>query len=461
MTVESSADRGITWELAAWVSGLRYEDIPEDVRHRTRDIILDTLASALAGHDATEPRQVFEMARRLAGDGESTVIGGGGLAPVGAALVNGYLITAVTVCDIHRPTTAHITPEVLPPALVVAEEEHADGRSLLTAVAAGLEVATRVGLGLDPPAFRARGWHAPGVIGPFGGAAAAGKLLGLDPDAQCDAFGVAASQAAGTYAQLGTPTIKFQQSRGSMSGLMSALAAAEGIGAAKDILAHPDGGLFAAYADGGKPEATVSGLGTEWELLQISLRPWPVAVHLQPVVTGLMHLISTDGVAGADVAKVTVEMSPTAYKMHGEVPWSERFRARLSAPFVTAVVLNDGACWLEQFTAERVTDPAINAFIRERVSVQAKSAVRDGTSIVEVVTRDNRTHRKEVLVPKGDPPNPLTTGEIESKFRSASVGVIDRPAADRISDLMADLDSLSDAATLTDLLRGDAFNEAR
>jgi hypothetical protein len=29
-------------------------------------------------------------------------------------------------------------------------------------------VTKRVGIGLDYPAFRAKGWHGPGVLGPFG-----------------------------------------------------------------------------------------------------------------------------------------------------------------------------------------------------------------------------------------------------------------------------------------------------
>ena len=117
---------------------------------------------------------------------------------------------------------------VVPPALAIAERNGASGRALISAVAAGLETTVRVGLGTKYPAFRARGWHSPGVIGPFGGAAAAGKLLGLDAERQRNAFGLAGSQSAGTFAQWGTPTIKFHQSRGALSGLLAALLAEQG-----------------------------------------------------------------------------------------------------------------------------------------------------------------------------------------------------------------------------------------
>ena len=65
----------------------------------------------------------------------------------------------------------------MPPALAIAERDGLSGRDLLVALAAGCEVTTRVGLGLDYPEFRKRGWHGPGVIGPFGAAAAVGRLL--------------------------------------------------------------------------------------------------------------------------------------------------------------------------------------------------------------------------------------------------------------------------------------------
>ena len=51
------------------------------------------------------------------------MIGGDRLSLAGATLLNGYLVTAVTMCDVHRPTLTHITPEVVPPALAIAERD--------------------------------------------------------------------------------------------------------------------------------------------------------------------------------------------------------------------------------------------------------------------------------------------------------------------------------------------------
>ena len=225
-----------TAELARFVAGLQYETLPERVRERVKDIFLDTLASAIAGRHGEETKQIRALAAALGASHEATVIGGEPLSIAGATLLNGYLITAVTVCDVHRPTLCHTTPVVVPPALALAERNGASGRALISAVAAGFETTVRVGLGTNYPAFRARGWHSPGVIGPFGGAAAAGKLLGLDAERQRNAFGLAGSQSAGTFAQWGTPTIKFHQSRGALSGLLAALLAEQGFPSSSEIL---------------------------------------------------------------------------------------------------------------------------------------------------------------------------------------------------------------------------------
>src|SRR6266852_1326149 len=211
--------------LAEFAASLDYGDIPDETREYCKDVLLDTLACAVAGHQGEETHQLAALSSEIAQSSESTVIGGDRLSLAGATMLNGYLITAVTMCDVHRPTLSHVTPEVVPPALAIAERDALSGRDLLIALAAGFEVMTRIGIGADFAEFRARGWHGPGIFGPFGAAAAVGRLLRFDADAMSRAFGLAGSQAAGTFAAWGTPTVKFHQCRGALSGLMAALLA--------------------------------------------------------------------------------------------------------------------------------------------------------------------------------------------------------------------------------------------
>src|SRR4030081_10601 len=269
-----------TQEPARFAAAQTYDAIPERVREHCKNVLLDTLACAVAGHQGEETGQIGALAAALGQSDESSVIGGGRLSLAGATLLNGYLVTAVTMCDIHRATLTTVTPEVVPPALAIAERDARSGRDLLVALAAGFEVKTRVGVGADYPAMRARGWHGPGVLGPFGAAAAVGSLRGFEPDIMAKAFGLAGSQAAGTFAAWGTPTVKFHQCRGALSGLMAALLAEQDFLATREFLTAKDGGLYNSYSNGGKPELATAGLGQRWELEQIAPRPWPSASPL-------------------------------------------------------------------------------------------------------------------------------------------------------------------------------------
>lgn len=438
--------------LAAFAANLEHDAVPAVVRERVKEIILDAVASALAGHDASEVSRVLSFAKSLSVGRDATVIGGGHLSLAGATMANAYLITAVTVCDIHRPTHCHVTPEVVAPALVMAEHRRTTGRELLVAVAAGLEVTTRVGLGLKPEVFRSRGWHSPGITGPFGGAAAVARLLRLTPEGLENALGIAGSQASGSYAQLRTPTIKLQQAHGALSGLVSAKLAATGFRAAHEILLHRDGGLFRTHSDGGDAEATIDGLGESWELQRISLRAWPVAVHLQPLVTSLLDLVIGQDLHPTDVATVKVDVSNSAYAMHGTTSWEDRFKARLSIPYVTGVVIHDRKCWLDQFSQDRVLDTALGDFVRQRVTVTPSDAVQDGTCRVEIATQDGRVFQDFRLMAKGEPADPLSRAEIVEKFRLSADGRLSAANAERVVTFVTELEDVQDVAELTNCL---------
>ena len=71
---------------------------------------------------ARKPTRWRRWRARSRNPSEASVIGGGRLSLAGATLLNGYLITATTMCDVHRATMTHVTPEVIPPALAIADE---------------------------------------------------------------------------------------------------------------------------------------------------------------------------------------------------------------------------------------------------------------------------------------------------------------------------------------------------
>jgi 2-methylcitrate dehydratase PrpD len=440
-----------TRELAEFFAGLRYESLPSAVCERVTDIVLDTVASALAGRHGDETAQIEALASALGGPKTSTVIAGLPQSLAGATLVNGYQVTAVTVCDIHRPTLCHVTPEVVPPALAVAEQRGLSGRDLLLAVAAGLEAVVRVGAGMRYPSMRARGWHSPGVIGPFGGATAVSSLLRLDAGRFQNALSLAGTQSAGTFAHWGTPTIKFHQSRGAFSGLLAALLAETGFKAGPETFTAEPGGLFSLYSDGGDPAALLAGLGSEWMLNSISLRLWPAASSIQSVITAVLALVEKHDLRPAEVERIDVGLSKTVYDMHGTLPWDNKFRALLSTPYVTGVVLHDRKCWLDQFEPARIADPALDKFIKDRISVAIDESVKGTGAVVTVRRTDGRTLVDRRAHPRGDTADPLSREEIVAKFRESASGLLAAHDSERAIEMLiglAELPRVSDLCTV-------------
>ena len=119
--MKSEGTREPTRILAEFAAALSYDDLPQRSREHCKNLILDALACALAGYQGEETDQIRALASALAQGTESSVIGGAYLSLIGATLLNGYLITAVTMCDVHRATMTHVTPEIVPPALAIAQ----------------------------------------------------------------------------------------------------------------------------------------------------------------------------------------------------------------------------------------------------------------------------------------------------------------------------------------------------
>jgi 2-methylcitrate dehydratase PrpD len=451
---EETMTETTTEQLARFAASLSYDDIPARVREQCKDVLLDTLACALAGHAGEETGQVSRFAASLATSSESTVIGGGHLSLVGATLLNGYLITAVTMCDIHRSTLTHVTPEVVPPALLIAERDNLSGRDLLVALAAGFEVTTRVGIGSDYPAVRARGYHGPGVFGPFGAAAATGRLLGLSPEAMARAFGLAGSQAGGTFAAWGTPTVKFHQCRGALSGLMAALLAEQDFLATREFLTAKDGGLFVTFSNGGHPEKVSDDLGKRWELEQIALRLWPSASSIQGMNTALFDALDERPFKLKDIKRAQIRLAPTVFNLHGKLSkYKAKFDALISAHYTAAVIIEDHALTLHQFSSERYDDPVLRRAAVELIDIEPDESLKDVQSTVEFELLDGTKIAKRCEFPRGSAENPLTRAQIEGKLRTYGNDRLSPQAIDRLVAAVASLENLGSVRELMQMLR--------
>jgi 2-methylcitrate dehydratase PrpD len=346
---------------------------------------------------------------------------------------------------------------VVPAALAIAERDNCAGRELLVALAAGFEVTVRIGNGLDYPAFRTRGWHGPGVIGPFGAAASVARLRGLGAETMARAFGLAGSQAAGTFAAWGTPTVKFHQCRGALSGLLAALLAEQDFAATREFLTAKDGGLYASYSNGGKPELATEGLGLVWQLEQIALRLWPSASLLQGLATALFTLVGNHRIAPENVRKVRVALSQTAFDMHGKSAlYKGKFDALISGHYAAAAILHDRQLTLAQFEPARYDDPNLRLTAAERIEITPHADLVGVETIVEIDLRDGSTLRERCDHPRGSPELPVSWDDVERKFRAYALARLPSGRIDAVVDRVVRLEQLASVRELMDLLRAPA-----
>ena len=443
-----------TEDLARFASETNYDRLPASAREFARHLLLDSVACAFASDLGDEAPAYAAFARVAGGAGDTTVIASPErLSLLGASLLNGYLITTVTVCDTYLPGHVHISPEVIPPALAVAEEGGHGGRALLAAIAIGSEVAVRVAAGIDYSVAGKRGWHFPGIVGPFGAAAAVGNLRRLTQLQMRNAFGLACSQAAGSWASWGTPTVKFHQSRGAASGLLAGLLAEQDFSASAEILAHPDGGIFAAYSDGGKPEAVVNGLGERFEFEQLALRLWPGATPAQSALTAAFDLVADGAPAFDEIQHVRIDVPPNVFDAHARfVQPKGKFEALLSHHFMVAIILRDRTFWLDSLESRHVDDPDLRRFMRERIEMVADPSQIMGRSKVTVTLKDGTSKSVQTDAARGAPGNPATLDDLRAKYARCVEGRLSHADAAELLDLLVRFDQVDDLGRFFQLL---------
>lgn len=447
---------GPTTQLAEFAAGLTYAAIPEPVVDYVKLLLLDALGCALAGHAGQETPAVVAAAQALGDRGDRTVVGDReGWCTAGAALLNGYLVSALTLNDVYTGAHTHLTPPALGACLPMAESADVDGETFLVAMAAGLEVGARVAVGIDYPSVRDRGWHSTGIVGPFAAAAAAGVVVGLDSVGHRRAFGLAGSQSGGSLAARGTPTVKFHQASGALAGVIAVLLARGEFESSREILADDRTGLLRLFAGGGNAQGMVTGLGAEWELLNTSIRLRPGGTAHQPAL-GVIVDLQADGadLSSSTVDRVEIALSPPMFGNYRDVVQpSGTFQALMSFNFLVASLLHHGELWLDHVGPASYENEEIRRFARERVVLAPDAALRGYQTRVRIMCRDGTVLSREVAAAPGDPTRRASHDEVVRKFHRCASDRLDRMAADRVVETVVGFEGFGDMASLTDCLR--------
>lgn len=278
--------------LAKYVTELKYEDLSNEVVEKAKMHLLDTMGNMLGAFCMPWSKMVIDIVRKTGGVPQSKVFGVEEMYPIMmAALANGTIAHGIDADDSGaRPSWAHPGSCIIPAAYAAAEAERATGKELITAIVSGYELNCRIDSAVYP-GLRNRGFHATGVVGTFGAAAAAGKLIGLGEDQMVNALGLAGIQAAGLEEWLtsGDMSKRLHAGKAAMNGVLAALLASEGYTGPVTVF-EGKYGLLSTHADGYDLNRLTERLGEEYKILGCKFKPYACCHELCPPIMMALDL---------------------------------------------------------------------------------------------------------------------------------------------------------------------------
>lgn len=449
-----------TRDLAAFAAGLTFNSIPPQVVQHAKLCLLDGIGVCLHGASLPWTRIVQDMVIAEGGNGTASIWGRARRTSWSqAVLANGTAGHAFEMDDIHKDSVLHPNSITVPVALGCAETRHGlPGADLLTAVIAGYEVGTRVGNAATTQLFL-NGFHPQGTTGTFAAAATAGKLLNLSPAELQHALGTAGSLASGLMAaQEGAMVKRLHAGRAAQSGVYAALLASRGFTGIADVLEAPYGGFLSSLSRQPDMPRLTSGLGREWETLQVGFKMYPCVTSIHAALDALQDLMREHRLRTEDIARIEAGVGHMTY-VHTAWPYQPAgtTAAQMNMFFgLAAMARGNGVC-ADDYAEDRLADPVLLDFMR-RVSVtedpeidamgrQARHACR-----MTVTTRTGAKLRKDVYDRYGSPENPVDQAALEAKFRgNVRHGLTDGQAS-RVMTLVGDFERLEGAEELNAIL---------
>jgi 2-methylcitrate dehydratase PrpD len=435
--------------LVAFTLGLDAAALPEAVAEAAGLCLTDWLGTAIRGSREPLAAALHTVITGAGGAPEATVLGAGvRTSALWASLANGAQAHALDFDDTHIPSLIHCSAPVAPVVLALGERRQLPGHRLLAAFVAGFEVEARIGRVLGHALAR-RGWHATGVLGHFGAAAAAGKLLGLDADRLRQALGIAGTQAAGLELSFGTMCKPLHPGKAAMNGLLAALLAEQGFTGPVGVL-EDAAGLGGTFLGAGHLGAALDGLGARFEVLENSVKPY-AACLLTHATIDAGRAIRAEAHPGPDeITAVECRVHPLGLQVAAQPRPATGLQAKFSLAFCAALALARGEAGEAEFTESSARDATLGR-LAARVRLAADQDLAPNEARMTVRLADGRVLEHHVKAARGTAENPLSREEVEDKFRRLAGRVLSRERVEGLVERLRDLAGLPDASALAGL----------
>jgi 2-methylcitrate dehydratase PrpD len=408
--------------------------LPGNVQHQSKRCLLDTLGAQIAGHQTPVGGIMADMAEQeFNGQGTTILVRGNKTSASGAALVNGFAGNALDIDDGCRDIKGHPGACILPAALAAAElASGSTGQEFLTALVIGYEVGIRAGL-IRHATYST--YHSSGSWGAIGGAAAAGKLLGLSPTKLRHALGAAEYHApiAPMMKCIEVPSMgKDSVGWGCMVAIMSAIMADKGFTGINPIF------------EDSPEEKWIKSLGRSFEIMNLYFKPYAACRWAQPGVDGALKIMAESRLESENIKQIKVFTFQESAALSTDYPQNTE-EAQYNIAFPIAAALLDGEVGPDQVLAPRLFSKDIHLMM-DKIQIIAqdrfqKEFPQKAESEVEITTTAGKQFSSGVMSARWDPHTTFPTDmELEKKFLWLTSPVLGRTQAESLVNLIWDFD---------------------
>ncbi len=442
--------------LVKYLAEIHYDDLPQNVVHYCKLLIIDSLGVSFAGAQSPGSIEATRVVNNWTlKDGSSILVHGNRVAPPLAALVNGTMMHSLDFDDTLDTSALHTFVSVFPAALSTGEARgKVNGKKLIEALVAGVEIVCRLGIACSRPLS----WIRTSTCGAFGAAAAAGKILDLNYEQLKNALGIVYSQCSGNAQCLieGKLVKRLQPGFASQAGVMAAFLAFSGITGPDEFLSGKYG-FFPLYENSEYDEqSVVKDLNDSYAILSLSIKPYPCCRMTHASIDAALALREAIKDKIESVEKIEVMVPKMPAEMVGkpfELGTNPQVDAQFSIPYTVSVALIRGDVFLQDFEIESIRDEEVLRLASKVRVIEASNFPPKEMSfaMLKIKTTDGNELIKEVHAPVGSVGNPLTGEQCYSKFRKCieySGLLIDDDKLDNLIKTIDNLENVNDISVI-------------
>lgn len=439
-------------DMVSCICRSTFDDLPQNVVTRSKEVMADTLAVIATGAQEEEVKALTQRIVRPGSSAVATLIGlGVRTEPAKSALINGTAGTFLELDEGNQFARGHPAIHIIPAVLAVAEENNFSGREVLNALVWGYEISARIGI-----ASRMRmSMHPHGTWGTVGAAVAIGKLMNYDKHTMKEMINVSSSLTLATSRRTMLEGGIVRNAYAGVSGYMGILAhhlIQSGFTGERDGLGSVFGSVV---SDTFVPEEMTNDIGRRFEIARNYFKRHACCRYNHSTLDAMSSVAAKmpgGRIEPEKVAEVEVETYSVAAQLCDQNP-QNTLAAKFSIPFAVATFIVHGHAGVSSFTPQAIDDSAVKT-LTQHVSVSEDSKLTamlpdHRPSRVRVILNDGTVLEAENFTNKGDPEDPYSPEELETKYFELAESVWNREVAQAIyADLMS-LDELDNINQLT------------